>query len=94
MTEQPSLFSEQINTTTLRKPKQGDYKFWIKKLTGRDLDRDYTPISRTLGVSPIDPIADLAARAFVEHGRCPECGWFAGHCSHTAVLGADGRYHS
>ena len=26
--------------------------------------------------------------------RCPECGWFAGHCSHTAVLGSDGRYHS
>jgi hypothetical protein len=75
----------------IRKP----YAYWLKKITGRDFQRDYTPISRSLGVSPIDPIADLAARAFDAHGRCSERGWFGGHCSHTATLNpTTGRYET
>jgi hypothetical protein len=38
---------------------------------------------------------ELVAVGFAEHGRCSSCGWFGGHCSHTATLNtATGQYES
>jgi hypothetical protein len=55
------------------------------------------------GMTPIErhPAAFWRARfddpnvvaSYIKHGRCSECGWFGGHCSHTATLGPDGSYH-
>jgi hypothetical protein len=75
----------------IRKP----YNYWLKKITGRDF-KEGRMTQNALGVDFIaGSTEDIVAKGFEDHGRCSECGWFGGHCSHTATLNPmSGRYET